>query len=115
MCKSESAARQMPCGAFSDLGETVSGGGWELGGPGAELDGRGPEAVEAAQRGEGAGQVLLGERALGQRIDVALMHLDDLVAQRLALLGKAHAHRATVMRRALLHEVVVLDHFLDVV
>ncbi len=46
---------------------------------------------------------------------MALVHADDLVAQRLPLLGEAHAHRAAVMRRALLHQVVVLDHLLDVV
>src|SRR5579883_2469771 len=43
------------------------------------------------------------------------MHRDDLLAKFLPLVGQAHADRAAVMERALLHDVARLDHLLHVV
>jgi hypothetical protein len=46
---------------------------------------------------------------------VALVHLAELVAQLLALLGQADMDRAAIVLGAFLNEIVVLDHLLDVV
>src|SRR5579883_3401608 len=60
-------------------------------------------------------EILVLERPLREGAHVALMHRDDLLAKFLPLVGQAHADRAAVMERALLHDVARLDHLLHVV
>src|SRR3546814_14546085 len=57
----------------------------------------------------------LAEHALAQSLDVALVHGMHLLADIEALGRQPHVDGAAVLRRALLHEIAVLDHLLDVV
>src|SRR5216684_1275246 len=80
-----------------------------------EIAGAHPEALEPAQRHDDTVQIPIGDRGLRQELDMAAMHDAQLVAQGAPLVGKPDVDRAPVMYRALLHEIVVLYHLLDVV
>src|ERR1700730_688850 len=44
-----------------------------------------------------------------------LMHFADLLGQRASLFRRPNTDRASIVNRALVHEIAVLDHFFDVV
>src|SRR5438045_2177083 len=60
-------------------------------------------------------QSLVGNRGLAQHFDRPTVHRAQLVAQRAAFLGQPDVDRAAVVHRALLAEIAVFDHLLDVI
>src|SRR6266568_6415606 len=100
----ESQPKKQPAGSGGEAARALD-----------EIAGAHPEALEPAQRHDDLLQILIGDRGLRQELDVAAMHDAQLVAQGAPLVGEPDVDRAAVVHRALLHEVVVLDHLLDVV
>src|ERR1700761_3305159 len=75
-----------------------------------QIAGADPEALEPAQ-GHGRGlQIVVVDRGLVQHLDMARVHGLQPVAQLRAFLGQPHMNRATVVHRALLRKIAVLDH-----
>ena len=60
-------------------------------------------------------QIGIGDRGLAQHLHMPFVHGAEPVAQVTPLCGEPHMDRAAVMHRALLHDIAVLDHLLDVV
>jgi len=80
-----------------------------------EIAGSDPEALEPAQRGIGALEILPGKPSLRQHLAMALMHRRQAVPQSDPLLGEPDANHASIMQRTLLREIAVLDHLFDIV
>ena len=75
-----------------------------------EIGGPDPEALEAAERGIGALEILRGKPSLRQHLGMALMHRRQAVPESDPLLSEPDANHASIMRRTLLREIAVLDH-----
>src|ERR1051325_9783972 len=89
--------------------------GSELSRPLHKAAGADPEPLEPAQGRHDGLQIGLGDRRLAEHLDVAAMHAGQPVAQGAPLICEPDMDRSAVMHRALLHQIAVLDHFLDVV
>src|SRR5215471_8553086 len=89
--------------------------GGELPRPLHEVAGADPEALETAQCRDDVLQIALGDRRLTEHLDVPAMHAGEPVAQGAALVGQLHMDRPAIVHRALLQQIAVLDHLLDVV
>src|SRR5271165_5856007 len=100
-------------GAIPLLRKRKSGG--ELRRPLHQVAGADPEALEPAQGDAGGLKVIHVHRRLRQHAEMPLMHRAQLVPQPSSLFGQMHVDRPAVVRRALLREIPVLDHLLDVV
>src|ERR1700752_2573979 len=75
----------------------------------------GPELLEPTQRDASSLKIIRSEFGLRQHLEMTLMHCRQAVPQLTSLFGKMNVGRAAVVQRALLHEVAVLDHLLDIV
>src|SRR3954465_2112918 len=89
--------------------------GGELSRPLYQIAGPDPEALEPAQRGDDAIEVGLGDGGLLQQLDVPPVHPAQPIPQRATLIGQLDVDRAAIVHRALLRQIVVLDHLLDVI
>src|SRR3954465_2619887 len=89
--------------------------GGELSRPLYQIAGPDPEALEPAQRGDDAIEVGLGDGGLLQQLDVPPVHPAQPIPQRATLMGQLDVDRAAIVHRALLRQIVVLDHLLDII
>src|SRR5208283_3830572 len=80
-----------------------------------QIAGADPEALEPVQGLFGILEIIDVHRRLRQHAEMPLMHRAQQVPQPSALFGQVNVDRPAVMRRALLREIPVLDHLLDVV
>ena len=80
-----------------------------------KVAGADPEPLQAAERGVGALQIFDVHRGVRQHFGMAPMHRRQAVAQPDALFGQVDVDRTPVVERALLRQIPVLDHLLDVV
>src|SRR5438105_4210358 len=107
-------AESQPAAAPSSEKNSRRSGG-ELPGALQEIAGPDPEPLEPAQRHHDAFKVGGGDRGLVQHFDMPPVHDAEPVTQIATLVGEPHVDRAAVVHRALLHEIAVLDHLLDVI
>src|SRR5438309_5732499 len=80
-----------------------------------KVAGADPEALQTAERGVGALQLFDAHGGLWQHIGMAPMHRGQAVAQSDPLFGQTDMDRTPVVQRALLRQISILDHLLDVV
>src|SRR6516162_9497897 len=74
-----------------------------------------PELLEPTQRDADRLKIVRSEFSLRQHLEMTLMHRCQAVPQLAPLFGEMNVDRAAVVQRALLHEIAVLDHLLDIV
>src|SRR6516164_1443353 len=89
--------------------------GGELHRPLHQIAGADPEPLQTAQGDADSLKILDAYRRLRQQAEVPLMHRTQLVAQLRPLFSQMNVDRTTVVGRALLREIPVLDHLFDVV
>src|SRR5947209_2515122 len=80
-----------------------------------EVAGADPEPLQAAERGVGALQIFDAHGGVRQHFGMAPMHRGKAVAQPDSPFGQPDMDRTPVVQRALLRQISVLDHLLDVV
>src|SRR5580700_9790505 len=80
-----------------------------------KVAGADPEPLQAAECGVGALQIFDAHGGVRQHFGMAPMHRSQEVAQPDPLFGQADMDRTPVVQRALLRQIPVFDHLLDVV
>src|SRR6202040_851208 len=80
-----------------------------------KVAGADPEPLQAAECGVGALQIFDAHGGVRQHFGMAPMHRSQAVAQPDPLFGQADMDRTPVVQRALLRQIPVFDHLLDVV
>src|SRR5271166_4584574 len=89
--------------------------GGKLGRPLHQVAGADPEPLEPAEGDADGLKIVHVDRRLRQQLEMTLKHHTHPVAQLRSLFGQTNADRTAVVQRALLHEIAVFDHLLDVV
>jgi hypothetical protein len=80
-----------------------------------QVGGADPKALEPTKRHAGGLKTVSAQSSLRQHLGVAPMHRGQAVSQFDPFFGQSNVHRAPIVHRALVREIFVSHHLLDVI